>query len=347
MRSPRLTCLCAAAAALIAVASTASSARADGAPPAPAANARADALFQEGKKLLEQGSFGPACERLALSDTLDPTISTLGLLAACHEQQGRTATAWREYRATEKRAEAAGDTRAEFARQRAAALEPLLARLVIRVEHPSPEIEVLRNLESLPVDKLGSDVIVDPGAYEILVRAPKKAPYRVTVTVKEGARADVVIPELAAEGSVSPASKIESGALLVAPAPMAKPAVAGEAGPASNPRLPGALVAGGIGLVGVGLGVAFGFVALDRNRQSTTLHALCQPPGAPPNADACDKGATLRDGAFTAATASTVSFGIGAAGLVTGAVLLLLPSAKSPAITLAPTAGGAIVSGRF
>src|SRR5262245_9529459 len=75
-------------------------------PPAPSTTERADALFKEGKSLFEAGNFAEACGRFAESDALDPTVSTLGLLAGCHEQQGRLATAWKEYLETAKRADA-------------------------------------------------------------------------------------------------------------------------------------------------------------------------------------------------------------------------------------------------
>src|SRR5262245_25000042 len=94
------------------------------APATPSSNAsQADALFQEGKRLFEAGKIAEACGRFAESDALDPTVSALGLLAGCHEQQGKLIMAWKEYRETERRANATGDTRAAFARDRAAALE--------------------------------------------------------------------------------------------------------------------------------------------------------------------------------------------------------------------------------
>jgi hypothetical protein len=360
------------AAALLLVVAVTGSARADGAPPADAAHAngpppadaaRAETLFQEGKKLLEQSSFDAACTRLALSDALDPTISTLGLLAACHEQQGRTATAWQEYRATQKRAEAVGDSRADFARQRAAALEPGLPRLLIHFEKPSPGVQVLRNLEAVTVDKIGVDVPVDPGAYEIIAQAPNRDPYRVTVTAKEGARVDVAIPELLPAGSAPRAARpVEAPpaapprAALVATAPPATP-------PPANPRLPAVAVLGAAGVIGLGVGVVFGIAATNKNLESTTLHETCS------SASACAAGAELRDSAFTSATISTVGFGVGVASLGAGALLLLLPSGKSTppspgsggapstgatvarTVRLTPLAGaeggGALLSGRF
>jgi hypothetical protein len=349
------------AAALLATLAVTGSARADGASPADAA--RADVLFQEGKKLLEQSSFSAACTRLAMSDALDPTISTLGLLAACHEQQGRTATAWQEYRATQKRAEATGDSRADFARQRAEALEPGLPWLLIRVEKPSPGIQVLRNLEAVAVDTNGVDTPVDPGAYEILAQAPNRDPYRVTVTAKERAHVNVVIPELLPAGSAPRAAPPVEAPLaappkapLVATPPSATP-------PPANPLLPAAAVLGAVGLSGLGVSLAFGIAAINKNLESRTVLETCRA------LPACLAGADLRGSAFTSAMVSTVAFTVGVTSLGAGALLLLLPSGKakppSPGsggapgsaatvartVRLAPLAGaavgGALLSGSF
>src|SRR5262245_25490005 len=79
----------------------------------------ADEHFKRGKELLARGRVAEACAELATSDALDPSVGTLGLLAACHEKLGKVATAYREYAETEKRARAGRDERAEFAKAQA------------------------------------------------------------------------------------------------------------------------------------------------------------------------------------------------------------------------------------
>src|SRR5688572_6551294 len=65
---------------------------------------RAATLFEEGKKLLEQGRVDEACAVLAESDKLEPAVGTLGLLAGCHEKQNKLGTAYKEYLETAARA---------------------------------------------------------------------------------------------------------------------------------------------------------------------------------------------------------------------------------------------------
>ena len=64
------------------------------APLASADPAAAEALFREGRKLLDEGQLDAACSKLAESQRLDASPGTLGSLAQCHEKQGKTATAW-------------------------------------------------------------------------------------------------------------------------------------------------------------------------------------------------------------------------------------------------------------
>jgi hypothetical protein len=362
----------------IALATTSSPARAqtpaggDTTRDAPRDTTRADALFQEGKALFEQGRFDEACTRLAQSDAVDPTVSTIGLLAGCHEQQGRTATAWREYRATAKRAEAAGDSRAEFARQRADALEPLLPRLLVRLTSPSPDVEIFRNLDRVPAEEIGTEIAIDPGAYEIIARAPRRQEFRMTITVREGSKIVVDVPDLRSSGvesAVAPAPRPPpivppKSTIEVKPKPPPKAANEGAGSGMSSARISAVAVAGVAGLAGMGLGAMFGMSAVSKSNESTIIQATCRTPAE------CAKGRELRDGAYSASTAATVSFGLGAVGFGVGLVILLFPSgtedaadarpesspkpnsrAATTSIRIAPTAssdgGGAVVFGRF
>jgi hypothetical protein len=300
--------------------------------------ARADALFQEGKRLFDAGRYADACAKLAESDALGPTVSSLGLLAGCHEHQGRIATAWREYLTTAARAEDTGDERAAFARERAAALEPRLPKLVIRLKQAAPGVEVLRNREPMPAGEIGNAIPVDPGEYEIIARGPGKQDFRLTVTLKEGAQAVVTVPPLQPPG-VPPVRTAD-------PQRRTAPAEGGA-------RLPAALIAGGIGLAGVGVGIGFGLSAMSKSAASDTLRESCRTP------EDCDRGRALLDGAYAASTVSTIGFGVGLAGLGASALILLLSGSGGQdkaapahaAVAVTPVAGarqgGAVVRGRF
>src|SRR3984885_15543934 len=95
--------------------------------PNPSGKSVAEALFEEGRKLVADGNFAEACPKFADSQRLDPSPATLLNLASCYEKSGRTASAWATYREAASADSAAG--RAEYittAQRHAEALGPRL-----------------------------------------------------------------------------------------------------------------------------------------------------------------------------------------------------------------------------
>src|SRR5262249_6130177 len=80
--------------------------------------AAAQALFEDGKRLMQARNYEEACPKLVESQRLDPGGGTLLAIGLCHEGQGRTATAWADFNVA--LTEARKDRRAD---REAAALE--------------------------------------------------------------------------------------------------------------------------------------------------------------------------------------------------------------------------------
>src|SRR5262245_24888909 len=89
----------------------------------------AEDLFRQGRELMEGGNLAEACPKLAESYRLDRALGTLINLAYCHEKQGKSATAWAEFRQAAAEARALRDDRETFAQKHIAALEAQLPRV--------------------------------------------------------------------------------------------------------------------------------------------------------------------------------------------------------------------------
>ena len=158
----------------------------------------AEALFREGRALLEQGAYDEACRKLAESQRLDASSGTVLNLASCHQHQGKFATAWAEYLLASRLARAQGNSdRVVEAKQRASELEPQLSTLTIQATEAIPGMEIRRDDAVLEVSSIGSKIPVDPGLHRIVVNAPGHEPVTVEVTIGERADAQIVtLPRL-------------------------------------------------------------------------------------------------------------------------------------------------------
>ena len=147
----------------------------------------AEALFDEGKKLLSEGQLAPACEKLEQSQRIDSAVGTLLYLAECYEKSGRTASAWATFREASSAARASGQAnRARIGQDRAARLEARLVRLTIKVDNENSAIEgfqVKRRGESVPKGVWGVPVPVDPGEQLIEASAPGYQPFSQRVSI--------------------------------------------------------------------------------------------------------------------------------------------------------------------
>lgn len=300
--------------------------------------AAAEALFDEGRKLMDQKSYDAACAKFESSQRLAAGIGTLLYLADCYEKSGRVASAWATFREAASKAAAAGQQdRARIANDRAGALEPKLSKLTIRVGSEVPGLEVKRNGTAVGRDIWGAPVPVDPGSYSIEARAPGKTPWstRYDVPAQPGTF-ELVVPAL--EDGPPGAAVPEAGGAGAAAGAGAGPVVATEdtADPSrgDTQRLVG-LVVGGLGIVGLGIGVGFTASAVSKDGEADDH---CDGPVC---RDA--EGATLSEDARSAGNVATVALIAGAAA-VAGGVVLYLTAPRGPEV--APAVGRQRVPGR-
>jgi hypothetical protein len=313
--------------------------------PTVADRAVAESLFQDGRRLLEQGEVSTACTKFAESHRLAPALGSLLNLAACHEREGKTASAWIEFSEAATLSERAGEhERAAYATERANALSSELATVTIRATAVDASRVVKLDEREIRAGTFGTAIPIDPGEHVVTATSLGRVPFERKLSVARG-RATLVIeiPTLAAE---TPRATVS---VVPATPPLRKPGMDSAASSRavrsekSERSLVPWLVAGGIGVAGIAVGTVYG---LKTFREKRTVDREC--PGSGPDCQSLI-GLSANERAHDAALVSTIGFGVSAAA---GAVLGFLffsgsgdEAARSASITTHVGPDGARVTG--
>lgn len=307
--------------------------------------ARAEALFLEAQKLFDSGRIEAACGKFEQSLAIVKTSGALVNLARCHAAQGRTATAWREYKEGADLANKVGEKdRAQGARDLAAELEPRLSKLTITAPADAPEgLSVSRNGEAVDAADLGVAVPVDPGSYRIVARVPGKDAWETSVQVKpEG---DSVVVEVALPSGPGKGGRPKGNADQPEPGPTAEPDTNREPGGGMSTLRVAGIAIGAVGAAVAIVGAVLGGLTMSDVNKAESDDALC-------GADklCTTEGVAAIDAARTKGIAATALLAIGGAAAATGIVLIIIggdaPTSEG-AVTVMPTIGGAHVGVRF
>ena len=167
----------------------------------------ARSLFEEGTKLMDAGHTDEACPKFEESVRLQPSVGAELNLARCHELQGKTATAWTEYRRAAALAKETLDPkREELATSLANGLENKLPKLVITVPRPVDGIHVKRDGTEVGKGSWGTPLAADPGDHTIEASAPGHTSWTTRVHLPAAAKQEKVeVPELPIGESVAAA----------------------------------------------------------------------------------------------------------------------------------------------
>lgn len=270
----------------------------------------ADALFNQGRELLERGLFADACAKFKKSNELAPAPATLLNFGYCQEQLGRMKTAMDTYVAAQALAEKAGDPKkVAFAKERLVAATARATKLVILVAPPIPDdLVVQRNGTAVTKAEYGRSIPVDPDEIVVTASAPGRRPWRTVVIARgDGASVTVFVPPLE-EPETSVSGGIETKRL----------------------------VAIGLGIVGAGtLGAGFALGLGAHSRYRDTL-SQCDDAGCDPHA------VDVQDSARAQGNVATVLVGVGLVTLGAG-VVLWLTTKKEPSFAVLPMG----IRGRF
>jgi tetratricopeptide (TPR) repeat protein len=278
------------------------SSRATAAPPvaAPAGTDEADALFEDGRRLMDEGALTEACPKLERSFQLNPRLGTMLNLGSCFERRGELARALSLYERAATLARQLGRAdREAAARELAATLEAKVAKLLVVSEEPSANLVIQVDGEMLST-RAGL-VPLDAGERRFVARMPGRVPFEVQLHLKRGETTTVTIPKL-----------------REVPAPAAEPV------PSGGSLRTVAIVSGfALTAAGIGVGTFFGVRASSKSHDSSSM---CDASGCTP------QGLRLVEDAQAAGNLSTAFFVAGAVALAATITVLLLgpkPAARA------------------
>jgi hypothetical protein len=278
--------------------------------------AAAQALFNDAKRLVANGDYRAACPKFAESQRLDAGIGTLFNLAECNQHVGKLASAWAEYLEVAAESKTSHQpAREKVARERAAAIESKIQRMTLIVTRTPPGLEIKRDGEVVGAAEWNTAIPVDAGEHTVQASAPGKKTWATTTMVMLG----------------EPTTRIEIPALqdaepIVAVVSPPAPVTAGSNDSSAQPDSPkttlhrgntqravgGTIL--GAGVVGLGVGAAFGFL-------SKTSHDDAESHCA---GNVCDAaGVSYRNDARTRGDVSTIAFATGGGAVLIGAIVMI------------------------
>ena len=274
----------------------------------------------------EQENFATALELFRQADGLAHSPVFTLYIARCERSLGRLIEARLSYQAAVDEPLDAAAPEPWLTAQRNARVE--LAEVIARIPSIVVEATLVPSVfevdgKALPLDRLGAEIELDPGAHRVALTARGAIAAR-SITVGEGQRRVRVL----FEQSDWPAAALVEPARTHAPGP--PPPVREAPDGRSNHAF---LVPIGVGVAALAVGATAGIVAMAQHRD---LMARC-------DGNVCPKEEAARVTSIqTWANVSTVAFGVSALGLTLGAVLYLAdpgPGSGSPKTALVVSGG--------
>lgn len=169
----------------------------------------------------------------------------------------------------------------------------------------------------------GSAISLDPGAHTFTFEVAGQPPITKQLVIREGQKDRREVLQFGAPPAQSPAPAAAPAAKTTAN-PAIETSVDQVSSSSGNSQRIIALVAGGVGVVGVGVGTIFGLQSMSKHSDA---ESKC------PGACSDQSGVELWNDARSSGNISTIAFAVGGVGLVTGAILWF--TAKTPSRTTA------------
>jgi hypothetical protein len=301
-------------------------ARADGVLPdaaTPVQREQAQQRFARGKELLAKKDYAGALTEFRASHEIVASPNTrleisrclrsMGKLVEAYAELGRTAVEAKELLAQDNRYQKAYDAATAERNE----IEPKLGFVTLTIQNATDATTVSIAGEEIRRAAWGEPAPVVPGATDVVVSTPGRAPAKQTVTLVAGQKTTLTIDAMAGEATPAPAP------------PPAEPAPAADTGSNRSSLRPWAYVAGGVGAAGL---VTFGVFAVLAKSTYDDLNGACHGGPCPPS-----KNGEISSGK-TQQVVANVGLGVGIVGVAVGATLFVLSIPKST-----PESGAALV----
>lgn len=261
---------------------------------------------------MAQEKYSEACEKFSASQSLEPGLGTLLYLGDCYERAGRFASALATFQEAQEFSKGRNEPEREhLASVRAAALEPRVPRLELRLGSEELPDDLLITLNGTPVERrdLNRPLPYDAGTYEVHFSAPGFQTFTTEVELRNGESRSAVVKV--------PRLKPLGGGLSREGAPPRSLGARGEGAEPGNTQRTVGWIVGAAGLaLGIGSGV-FTYLAASRNADSKSN---CNPS----DRNRCSvRGVSARQDAQDLALAATVAGIAGGVGVAGGLVLYL------------------------
>jgi hypothetical protein len=269
--------------------------------------------FNKGRDLFMSGQYIPALVELRAAAELYESPNTRLYIARCERELGHNATAYVEFQrtATEAADRAKTDPRyagtQDAAKQEAAALQNKLAHVTIVAPDLPDDATITLNGAELGAAGVGVAAPVDPGAVDVVAKAPGYVTLHKTANAAAGETIEVKLKLVKAASESATSDEKPSSDTPSEETPAA------EAKPGHGVRNAG-FVVGGLGIATLGVFATFAAMAQSR---FDSLKSQCNGPCDPSFAGQISDGQTYQ-------TVANVTLVAGSTLVVAGAIMIIV-----------------------
>lgn len=301
--------------------------------------AAARTMAVDGLKLAQAGKCDEAVPKLERAEKLHHSAIVLSRLGECEVALGRLVEGTEMLRKVLREPMPANPTPAlskayERAQTVLDAAKPRISGLTVSVPSPPADLRLTVDGQLIANTLVDSELPADPGDHVVEASAPGFLRATAKVTLGSADKKTVTL-KLDADPNAPPPAPASTNPDVVAPVPLAAPpqTVANASAPPPQPPPPpnrtAAYVSWGVGLVGVGVGTAFGVMTL-KDKHNLQCDGNSCPSSQRDAVDSAKRSGNI----------STIAFGVGGAGLVLGTILYFsLGSSSAETHAQAPSRG--------